>query len=71
MARGVTGVPLLLLEPERGNRGTLYLQVLDCPFDAPVVVLQGCLALLGGHAMHHLLHLGGSLWSLSAATPGQ
>lgn len=38
----------------------LYLQVLDSPLDAPAMVLQGCLALLGGHTMHRVLHLGGA-----------
>lgn len=71
MTRGVTGVPPLLLEPGQGNKGVLYLQVLDSPLDAPAMLLQGCLALLGGHTVHRVLHLGGSLWSLSAATSGQ
>lgn len=39
MARGVTGVPPLLLELGRGNRGVLYLQVLDSPLDAPAMAL--------------------------------
>lgn len=64
-------MPPLLLEPGQGNRGVLYLQVLDSPLDAPAMLLQGCLALLGGHTMHCVLHLAGSSWSLSAATPGQ
>lgn len=38
-----------------------YLQVLDGPLDAPAVVLEGCLALLGGHTMHGVLHLVGEL----------
>lgn len=71
MARGMTGVPPLLMEWGQGNRGVLYLQVLDSPLDVPAMALKGCLAFLGGHTMHHVLHLGGSLWSLSAATPGQ
>lgn len=49
----------------------LHLQVLDSPLGVPAMALKGCLALLGGHTMHCVLHLGGSLWSLSAATPGQ
>lgn len=49
----------------------LYLQVLDSPLDVPAMVLKGCLALLSGYTMHRVLHLRRSLWSLSAATPGQ
>lgn len=39
------------------DRGVWYLQVLDGPLDAPAMVLQGCLALLGGHTVHCVLHL--------------
>lgn len=41
-----------------GCCSTLYLQVLDGTLNIPAVVLQGCLALLGGDTMHRVLHLG-------------
>ena len=34
----------------------LHLQVLDGTLNIPAVVLQGCLALLGGDTMHRVLH---------------
>lgn len=40
------------------GRGWWYLQILGSPLHAPTVALQGRLALLCGHPMHHGLQLG-------------
>lgn len=42
----------------RAGRRWWYLQILGSPLHAPAVALQGRLALLCGHPMHHGLQLG-------------
>lgn len=57
-AGGRAAEPVFRVPENQSRQEVWYLQILGSPLHAPAVALQGRLALLCGHPMHHSLQLG-------------